>query len=138
MPFTRTPENALLRNAKVLIKLTSTDVLTDIGLVANCKINFKPVNQDGNSGSNTIGFDVQASVDFQQTSVTDVAAVMDLPGKELAQIEFLGEDDKIDLTDFMLNPEGIIDLSGGESKFTMTGHKKLSVAAAAAIHTVVA
>jgi hypothetical protein len=138
MPFTRTPENALLRNAKVLIKLTNTDTLTDIGLVANCKVNFKPVNQDGNSGSNTIGYDVQVAADFQQTATTDTAMVMQIPGKELAQVEFLAEDDKVDLTNFMLNPDGTIDLSGGESKWTMTGHKKMSATTAETVHTSVA
>ncbi len=138
MPFTRAPENAKLRNAKVLVKLTSAGTLDDVGLIANGKINFKPVTQDGNSGGNTIGYDVQVTAEFQQTDTTDNAAVLAMPGKELPQVEFLCDEDKFDLTNFMLNPDGQIDLSGGESKWTVTGHKKMSVAAALAIHSTVA
>ena len=134
MPFSRNSSNALLRNAALWIRQSSADTLADVGLIANAKLNLKPVNQDGNSGSNTIGFDPTLTIDCQQTAVTDVAAVMTLPQKILKQVVLTAEDERFFFSDFMLSPEGTMDLSGGESKFVLTGHKKMTAASARRIH----
>jgi hypothetical protein len=132
--FERAPENAALRNGSLWIRAQAADTLADVGLIANAKLNFKPINQDGNSGSNTIGFDPTITVDCQQTAVTDVAAVLGLPQKILKQVIIVADDERFYLADFMLNPEGSLDMSGGESKFTLTGHKKMSTTQAKRIH----
>lgn len=137
MAFTLTPSNVFIRNAQVLVKPTSGDSLTDVGLVANVKVEFKPINSESTLGAATGGYDVTVTADMLQSALADVQAALGLAGAQLAEVDFVGEADKIVLTDWMLNPAPSIDMTGGESKITLAGHRKLTRSQALALQQAV-
>ncbi len=133
MGFSLSPQNVFIRNAQVMVRKLSTDDLTDIGLVANVKADYKPVNVESTAGAATAGFDVAITAEMLQTDNTDMSAVFDVVGVQVAEIQFIGASDRIRVTNFMLNPTGALDFNGGESKITLAGHRKMTLANASAL-----
>ena len=134
--FSLAPQNVTIRNAQVKVKKLAADALTDIGLVANVKVEYKPINVESSVGAVTQGYDVTVTAEMLQTAIADVSAALGLAGIQTAEIDFIGDTDKIVLLNFMLNPAGAIDFNGAESKVTLAGHQKMTTAAALALQVV--
>lgn len=131
MAFQLAPQNVFIRNAQVKVGGT------DVGLVANVKVEYKPINFESTLGAATGGYDVTVTAEMLQTATADLSAALALAGTQIAEIDFIGETDKIVLTNFMLNPTGALDFNGGESKITLAGHKKMTASQAYALQQAV-
>ena len=131
--FAARPQDVYLRNATVMVDLGTGSGLQDIGLVADVKAEFEPVTYVSPIGDVTVGYTLKLTVKMRQTAISDAeSAVLNLAQRQLAEIQFLGEQDKIDVKNFFFNPDPVYDFAGGESAFALTGSKKIAVAEAIA------
>lgn len=131
--FSLTPGNVFIRNAQVAVRLTSSGDLTDTGLVASVKVDFKPINSESTLGAATAGYDVTLTADMLQTALDDVQAALGVAGSQVPEIHFIGDTDRIVVKNFMVNPTGAMDMSGGESKVTLATHRKMIRSQASAL-----